>query len=241
MTHYFISDLHLQADRPAMAEGFFGLLERLDDAETLYILGDFFEVWIGDDYSDAFVERIKTSLKALSEKGTKIVFMHGNRDFLMGDEFAVACGGRMMAEGTVISVGGDKALLLHGDSLCTRDVEYMKMRQVFRNPAWIAEVLSKSIPERIALGRQVRSESKAGQQMKADDIMDVTPDEVDQALTDAGVSRMIHGHTHRPDTHHWDHNGEARERIVLGDWGDDHGWLVRWSAGSEPALEKFGF
>jgi len=241
MTHYFISDLHLQADRPAMTEGFFGLLERLDDAETLYILGDFFEVWIGDDYSDAFVERIKSSLKALNEKGTEIVFMHGNRDFLMGDGFAADCGGRMMAEGTVINVGDDTALLLHGDSLCTRDVEYMKMRQVFRNPAWIAEVLSKSIPERIALGRQVRSESKAGQQMKADDSMDVTPEEVDQALTDAGVSRMIHGHTHRPDTHRWDHNGEARERIVLGDWGDDHGWLIRWDAGSEPTLEKFGF
>jgi len=241
MTHYFISDLHLQGNRPAMSEGFFGLLERLDDAETLYILGDFFEVWIGDDYTDALVERIQSSLKSLADRGVKIFFMHGNRDFLMGDTFAHACGAEMLDEGTVISVGDQQALLMHGDSLCTRDVAYMDMRKLFRNPQWQADLLSKSIEERLAIGQQVRSESKAGQQMKADDIMDVTPDEVDQVMSDAGVDLMIHGHTHRPDTHTWEFDGNVRKRIVLGDWSDDHGWLIRWSDDSAPVLEKFGF
>ncbi|MEC8444137.1 MAG: UDP-2,3-diacylglucosamine diphosphatase [Pseudomonadota bacterium] len=240
-THYFISDLHLQADRPAMAEGFFDLLARLDDAKTLYILGDFFEVWVGDDYSDELVDRIKASLKALSDRGVAIYFMHGNRDFLMGDAFANACGANMLEEGTVISIGDQKALLLHGDSLCTRDQAYMNMRQLFRHPQWQAQILSKSLEERLALGKQIRSESKSGQQMKADDIMDVTPEEVDNALTEQGVSLLIHGHTHRPDTHEWDFDGEARTRIVLGDWGDDHGWLIRWPEDGSPTLERFSF
>ncbi|SIT17976.1 UDP-2,3-diacylglucosamine hydrolase [Thalassolituus maritimus] len=241
MTHYFISDLHLQGNRPAMSEGFFGLLDRLKGAETLYILGDFFEVWIGDDYTDALVERIQTSLKALADQGVKIFFMHGNRDFLMGDVFANACGADMLAEGTVITVGDQQALLMHGDSLCTRDVAYMNMRQLFRNPEWQADLLNKSIEERLAIGQQVRSESKAGQQMKADDIMDVTPEEVDKVMDDAKVSLLIHGHTHRPATHDWECNGQKRQRIVLGDWGDAHGWLIRWDEGSSPVLEKFGF
>lgn len=241
MTHYFISDLHLQASHPAMSEGFFGLLERLKDAETLYILGDFFEAWVGDDYSDPLIERVKTSLYALAERGTQIFFMHGNRDFLMGDTFANACGGSMLPEGTVITIGNQRALLMHGDSLCTRDVGYMNMRQLFRDPRWQADFLSKSMEERIAIGRQVRSESQSDQQMKADDIMDVTPEEVDKAMSEADVSLMIHGHTHRPATHDWVHDNEERRRIVLGDWGDDHGWLIRWSDDSAPVLEKFGF
>ncbi|MED5441481.1 MAG: UDP-2,3-diacylglucosamine diphosphatase, partial [Pseudomonadota bacterium] len=106
---------------------------------------------------------------------------------------------------------------------------------------WQADLLNKSIEERLAIGQQVRSESKAGQQMKADDIMDVTPDEVDKVMDYAKVNLLIHGHTHRPATHDWEFNGQERQRIVLGDWGDDHGWLIRWDEGSNPVLEKFGF
>ena len=241
MTHYFISDLHLQADRPAMSEGFFDLLARLDDAQSLYILGDFFEVWVGDDYTDPLVERIQSSLKVLADRGVEIFFMHGNRDFLMGNEFAHACGATMLDEGTVINIGNQSALLMHGDSLCTRDVAYMNMRQLFRHPQWQQQLLSKSLEERLAMGKQIRSESKSGQQMKADDIMDVTPEEVDKVMDEANVDRLIHGHTHRPDVHHWQHADTERERIVLGDWGDDHGWLVRWPDDGLPSLERFGF
>ena len=241
MAYYFISDLHLQADRPAMAEGFFSLLGRLNDAEKLFILGDFFEVWVGDDYQDALTERIKSALSQLSNNGTEVIFMHGNRDFLMGQEFADACGAHLLDEGTVIVNSGTEALLMHGDSLCTQDVAYMNMRQLFRSPEWQAQILEKPLEERLALGRQIRSESKTGQQMKADDIMDVTQAEVDRVMSEAGVDRLIHGHTHRPDTHHWDFDGEARERIMLGDWGDDQGWLIRWPADGEPVLERFSF
>ncbi|MGB0503774.1 MAG: UDP-2,3-diacylglucosamine diphosphatase, partial [Thalassolituus sp.] len=125
MTHYFISDLHLDAQHPKMSNGFFGFVKNLQEsgsakAESLYILGDFFETWVGDDYQDSLSEQIKCSLKELSDSGVAVYFMHGNRDFLMGEQFANQCGGTLLDEGTIITVGNDRALLMHGDSLCTR-------------------------------------------------------------------------------------------------------------------------
>lgn len=251
MTHYFISDLHLQAQHPKMVDGFFGLIDKLKNTgsksiatlntESLYILGDFFEVWVGDDYQDELSERIKQSLKQLSDSGVAVYFMHGNRDFLLGEQFAKECGAELLEEGTIITVGDDTALLMHGDSLCTQDIEYMKVRQMLRNPLWQADFLSKPMDARIAFAAQARAESQSSQQMKANDIMDVTQDEVDNEMTKAGVTRLIHGHTHRPNTHLWEFNGEKRERIVLGDWSDDEGWMICWNAGETPTLEKFGF
>lgn len=246
MAHYFISDLHLEAQHPKMVEGFFGFLSRIKDTsdestESLYILGDFFETWVGDDFQDELSERIKQSLKQLSESGIAVYFMHGNRDFLMGEQFAKDCGAVLLDESKVITIGDTPALIMHGDSLCTRDIEYMKVRQVLRNPLWQADFLSKPMEARIAFAAQARAESQSSQQMKANDIMDVTQDEVDNVMTDAGVSRLIHGHTHRPNTHTWECNGEARERIVLGDWSDENGWMIRWNAGEAPALERFDF
>lgn len=246
MTHYFISDLHLDAQHPKMANGFFGFVKNLQNsdsvhAESLYILGDFFETWVGDDYQDDLSEQIKRSLKELSDSGVTVYFMHGNRDFLMGEQFAKECGGTLLDEGTIITVGDDRALLMHGDSLCTRDIEYMKARQLLRNPLWQADFLSKPMDARVAFAAQARSESQSSQQMKANDIMDVTQADVDSEMTKAGVVRLIHGHTHRPNTHSWEFNGEARERIVLGDWSESKGWMIRWEAGELPSLESFEF
>ena len=186
-------------------------------------------------------EQIKCSLKELSDSGVAVYFMHGNRDFLMGEQFANQCGGTLLDEGTIITVGNDRALLMHGDSLCTRDIEYMKARQLLRNPLWQADFLSKPMDARVAFAAQARSESQSSQQMKANDIMDVTQADVDSEMTKAGVVRLIHGHTHRPNTHSWEFNGEARERIVLGDWSESKGWMIRWEAGELPSLESFEF
>ena len=229
-----------------MSNGFFGFVKNLQNsdsahAESLYILGDFFETWVGDDYQDDLSEQIKCSLKELSDSGVAVYFMHGNRDFLMGEQFANQCGGTLLDEGTIITVGNDRALLMHGDSLCTRDIEYMKARQLLRNPLWQADFLSKPMDARVAFAAQARSESQSSQQMKANDIMDVTQADVDSEMTKAGVVRLIHGHTHRPNTHVWEINGEARERIVLGDWSDSKGWMIRWEAGELPSLESFEF
>ncbi|MDF1641073.1 UDP-2,3-diacylglucosamine diphosphatase [Thalassolituus oleivorans] len=241
MALYFISDLHLEHQRPAMAAGFKAFVDGLTDAEALYILGDFFEVWMGDDYNDPFVDGVKATLRDAVERGIAVYLMHGNRDFLLGEAFCADIGANMVAEGSVIHHGDESAVILHGDSLCTQDVEYMKIRQMFRSPQWQADFLGKSLEERIAFARHVRSESQSGQQMKSAEIMDVTPIEVDKALDEAGVTRMIHGHTHRPDVHHWQHQGEARERIVLGDWDDTQGWMIRWEKDSAPQLSKFSF
>ncbi|MDF1764648.1 MAG: UDP-2,3-diacylglucosamine diphosphatase [Oleibacter sp.] len=245
MALYFISDLHLQASHPKMIEGFLALVSRLkqpeSDAEALYILGDFFEIWIGDDYEDAIVKHIKQSLSALSDSGVAVFFMHGNRDFLMGNRFAEECGGKLIDEGTVLTNGAQQVLLAHGDHLCTRDVEYMKLRQMIRNPEWQAGFLAKSIPERIEFAQHVRGESKGENSMKSNDIMDVTPEEVDKAMTAANVDLLIHGHTHRPKVHDWIHEGQARQRIVLGDWSDEDGWLIRWEKGESPDLQHFTF
>ncbi|MEL7399183.1 MAG: UDP-2,3-diacylglucosamine diphosphatase, partial [Pseudomonadota bacterium] len=202
----------------------------------LYILGDFFEVWMGDDFVNPFVDQVKAALKALSDTDTEIFLMHGNRDFLLGEDFCRDAGCTLIADPSVIQLGEEKVLLMHGDSLCTEDLEYMKIRQVFRSDAWQKDFLSKSLEERIAFARQVRSESQSGQQMKSADIMDVTQSEVERELTAHNVNIMIHGHTHRPAIHQLD-NGKTR--YVLGDWSDKNGWEIRWDESSGIDLREF--
>ena len=210
-----------------MTEGFLALLQRLHGEEALYILGDFFEVWMGDDFENDFVRTVKDGLKALSDSGTQVFLMPGNRDFLLGDLFCQQTGAQMLEDPTTVTLNGEAVLLMHGDSLCTQDVEYMKIRQMFRNPAWQQEFLAKPLEERIAFARYVRAESQSDQKMKSNDIMDVTPEEVVRCMTGAGVRTLIHGHTHRPDDHHWQENDQSLRRIVLGDWSDTGGWLIR--------------
>jgi len=241
MAVYFISDLHLNLQQPAMTEGFLAYLKQLDDAEALYILGDFFEAWIGDDVPTPMTDAVESALAALSDRGCKLFITHGNRDFLIGNAFCQRIGATLLDEQAVIDLGDHKALLLHGDELCLDDVDYQKIRQLLRNPAWQADFLSKSIPERIEFAKQARAQSKESGQMKADDIMDVTQSAVDAALDAAGTDLMIHGHTHRPATHEWQNDEQQRQRWVLGDWSDTHGWQIRWTAEQGLSLNQFAF
>ncbi|MFT7409668.1 MAG: UDP-2,3-diacylglucosamine hydrolase [Oleispira sp.] len=238
MAIYFISDLHLEPAQKAITDGFLSFLDSLNDAEELYILGDFFEVWIGDDYSNEYIERINQALRQCAAKGTKLYFMHGNRDFLVGQAWSKSIRCELLDESKLITLGDESILLMHGDSLCTDDIDYMKARVMLRNPQWQAQFLAKSIPDRIEFAKQARGESKESQKGKSNDIMDVNQDAVNQALTSVNCSIMIHGHTHRPDIHKWNFDGQERSRYVLGDWGDK-GWFIKWQTGEELKLESF--
>jgi len=238
MAIYFISDLHLEPAQKAITDGFLSFLDSLNDAEELYILGDFFEVWMGDDYSNEYIELINQALRKCAEKGTKIYFMHGNRDFLVGQDWCAKASCELLEESKLITLGNESTLLMHGDSLCTDDIEYMQARTMLRNPQWQEQFLAKSIAERIEFAKQARGESKESQKSKSYDIMDVNQDAVNQALSTANCSTMIHGHTHRPDIHHWNFKGEDRTRYVLGDWGDK-GWFIKWQQDEALKLESF--
>lgn len=241
MATYFISDLHLQESEPAMTQGFLDYLNNLNDAEALYILGDFFEVWIGDDYNSPLISQIKTALKALSQRGIKLYLMHGNRDFLIGEDFCQQADATLLTEPSVIDFNGEKVLLMHGDSLCTKDLAYMKMRPMLRNPVMQKQLLSQTIEQRLAMATHMRGESQKGNQMKSAEIMDVTAEEVDTQMSAHNVKTLIHGHTHRPYDHYWQHKEEDRRRIVLGDWSNTQGWQIRYSQETGFVLSKFEF
>lgn len=241
MSTYFISDLHLQEAHPQMLQGFYDYLSNLNDAKALYILGDFFEVWIGDDYENDLIIGVKSALKTLSERGTKIHIMHGNRDFLIGEDFCKQTNSTLLPDPSVIDLDGTKVLLMHGDSMCTKDAAYMKMRPMLRNPMMQKQLLSQTIEQRLAMATHMRGESQKGNQMKSDEIMDVTPEEVDRVMTEHGVHTLIHGHTHRPYDHYWQHENQDRRRIVLGDWSDTNGWQIKHTTESGFVLSKFSF
>lgn len=220
MTTLFISDLHLSDDRPAITELFCDFLAReARAAEALYILGDFFEYWIGDDaVEQAEYRPIVTALRALADAGTPIHVMHGNRDFLLGERFARASGCRLLADPARIDLYGTPTLLMHGDTLCTDDVEYLAFRRVVRDPAWQREFLAKPTAEREAMARGYRARSRESTARKAPEIMDVTQTAVAETLRAHGVRQLIHGHTHRPGEHVFDLDGAPARRLVLGDW-----------------------
>ncbi len=223
MTTLFISDLHLDQSRPATVSAFLTFLtEKTNNATALYILGDFFEVWLGDDHESAFNKKI---IDAVSAVKIPVYIMHGNRDFLLGDTFSKQSGAVLLDDPCQVEINGESVLLMHGDSLCTRDEEYMKTRLILRNEAFQSDFLSKSIEERQAFANSLRSRSNEHVQETADDIMDVTPAEVVKIMQQFDVTRMIHGHTHRPQIHSLDMNGREAERIVLGDWSE-LGWYL---------------
>jgi len=226
MTSWFISDLHLAPEESRITAGFMDFLLEPQSGDDLYILGDFFNYWIGDDLEHPYIEQIKQLLRATSERGVNLYFMHGNRDFLIGQDFCNDTGCTLLEDPTLVEIGGAPALLMHGDSLCTKDLAYMELRAMARNPEWQNEFLSKSIEDRVAFAQQARDESKSSNSMKDEAIMDVTPEEVDKALLSANCRRMIHGHTHRPATHNWESNGQQFQRIVLGDWYTK-GWYLK--------------
>jgi UDP-2,3-diacylglucosamine hydrolase len=226
MRTLFISDLHLHASRPHITRAFFRFLhEQTQNTKALYILGDFFDAWIGDDDDTPLNHEVAIELKALSERGTQIYLMHGNRDFLLGTQFAQAAGAHLIAESTIIELLGTPTLLLHGDELCTGDTEYIAFRKQVRSPQWQQHILAQPLAARRALAAQLREKSEAMNSLKADDIMDVSQDEVTRVMTSAGVTRLIHGHTHRPAQHAFTINSKQAERWVLGDW-HDKGWAI---------------
>lgn len=235
----FISDLHLDAARPEHLKALQELLARHHGrADTLYVLGDLFETWIGDDDDTTFNQAAIDAFRHFSGGGSALYFMHGNRDFLLGPAFAEAAGGSLLDEGTVVDLYGTPALLMHGDSLCTQDEKYMAFRAQVRDPAWQAEMLAKPLEQRRMIAQMMRMQSMQNNANKAQNIMDVTPEEVVHVMEKAGVRELIHGHTHRPAVHDVMLGAGAGRRWVLGDWG-----LLGWQivADSEKGLRLESF
>ena len=228
MTTLFISDLHLEADRPEIADQFLRFLEtEALHAECLYILGDLFESWVGDDDPNEHYAWIKQALRKLTRRGVPVFFMHGNRDFMIGEVFAEETGVTVIEDPSIIEIYGNSVLLSHGDAYCTDDVEYQGMREMSRDPEWQAMMLGKSLEERLLFAAQARATSKASSSSINEDITDVNAYAIDEALRAAGVYIMVHGHTHRPAVHDFDVDGQPARRIVLGDWYDQ-GSVIRW-------------
>jgi len=216
MERIFISDLHLDANRENLTLAFTQFLsERCQTIDELYILGDFFELWLGDDDHSVLNSGV---IEALSSLPCDVFIMHGNRDFLIGEVFCDAAGAKMLPDPHPIILGNRPALLMHGDSLCTRDEEYMKARNLLRSAAFQRDFLSKQMPERRILAEQIRGKSQKVSQEKAEEIMDVTPEEVIKVMDQAKASVLVHGHTHRPAVHEVDLHFGAGTRYVLGDW-----------------------
>jgi UDP-2,3-diacylglucosamine hydrolase len=233
-----ISDLHLQEERPDITRAFLHFLEgRARQARALYILGDFFEAWIGDDAMSPYQAHMCQALRQLTDSGTEVFLMHGNRDFLIGEQFCHAAGCTLLPDPCVVDLGGEQVLLMHGDLLCTRDQGYLKLRRVLRNRLTLWVLRHLPIGWRQRLARKLRNESRAQTRMKASDIVDVTPEEIPRVMGSASVNTLIHGHTHRPAVHKLQVGQAPARRIVLGDW-DRQGWVLEW--GREGArLEAF--
>lgn len=231
MTTLFISDLHLDGTRPDITAQFLAFLEReARGAQALYILGDLFEAWIGDDDPDPDKRRVVEGLRAVTSAGVKTFLIHGNRDFLIGRRFCQETGIELLVDGTVIDLYGRRVLLMHGDLLCIDDHAYQRLRRIVRNPVVQFVMRRLTLRQRQKLAERMRAGSKqhiASMDMAAPDIMDVNQDEVRRTLARYGVDCMIHGHTHRPAVHELQVDGHAAVRIVLGDWYEQ-GSVLRW-------------
>jgi len=215
----FISDLHLEERQPDITALFFQLLaQAIQEAEALYILGDFFEVWIGDDDLTAFNQSIIAALKKATDQGLPIYVMHGNRDFLIGKKFLQMTGCKLLPDETVITLYGVPTLLMHGDTLCTDDIAYLKFRKRARNWLFQKLFLFKSLAKRQAIATRYRKASQAHIAAVPDHIMDVTQAEVERVIRKHGVQHLIHGHTHREAVHVFQMDQKSVTRTVLGAW-----------------------
>ena len=227
MTVYFVSDIHLKPERPDLTRAFsYFLTETAQDASELFLLGDIFEAWIGDDAPIPGLDELFSQLKALSDKGCKIFFQHGNRDFLLGQTFVSSIGAELLPEEILIDLPCGPALIMHGDQLCTDDQEYMQFRAMVRDPQWQSAFKAKSLEERLAIARQLREASKERGAEKSEYITDVNTESVVKALNDNKCDLLIHGHTHRPAIHQIRSAQGPSTRIVLGDW-DEKGWYLK--------------
>ena len=230
----FISDLHLSEKHPELTQAFFKFLNESKEACThLFILGDLFETWIGDDDNSSLHSEIKTALKSFTTNGPETFFIHGNRDFLVGEVFAKETGVTILPDPYTLEINGQKVILSHGDFLCTDDKDYIEFRNQVRDQNWQNSFLKKSLNERKQIAASLRVDSKEATAKKSDAITDVNKETVEDFINKHQPLLFIHGHTHRPNVHDV---GQSK-RIVLGDWGD-YGWLLSIN-GQEFNLEKF--
>ena len=239
----FISDLHLSGERPAISQRFFAFLrEQASRAAVLYVLGDLFEYWIGDEELDAadgdpLARKVAEAFAALSRSGVGVRLMHGNRDFLIGKRFCEVSGARLLEDPTVEKIGGARTLLMHGDTLCTDDLDYQAWRKTARSRAWQQAFLAQPLPERRQTLQALREKSKEVVGAKPAEIMDVNDGAVREALRAHSLTRLVHGHTHRPARHSLEVDGRRCERWVLPDWYERGGYLALDDAG--PRLVSF--
>jgi UDP-2,3-diacylglucosamine hydrolase len=223
----FISDLHLSETQPDTVQLFLRFLsDRAPKADHLYILGDLFDAWIGDDYEAPPIPEIKQAMGQLSRDGTRLWLMHGNRDFLIGDGFCRETGATLLQDPTLLDLYGEPTLLMHGDLLCSDDLAYMAFRREIRDPDNIKQLLSQSIQQRLALAQHYRARSGEAKSLKAESIMDVNQDTVASYLVEYEAKHLIHGHTHRPAEHIIDVSDKRRYRHVLAEWHHQYGELL---------------
>lgn len=242
MSLLFISDLHLDAAWPAACAQFSDFLRgTAREAEALYILGDLFELWVGDDDDDPLRSAICAELAGLARSGTACYVMHGNRDFLLGERFAERSGCRLLADPVVLEIGGERTLVTHGDLLCREDHAYQQLRAQVRRPAWQRRFLRLPLATRRLLAGAARAGSQAHMRRALPRIMDVSPAAVTAALRATGARTLIHGHTHRPGIHEFTVDDAPSRRIVLGAWYEQ-GSVLRWRDGRYElmSLERTG-
>jgi UDP-2,3-diacylglucosamine hydrolase len=219
MSRLFVSDVHLDAQTPEAIEQFLDFLRtHAANAEALYILGDLFETWIGDDDPDPAKARVCAGLRTLTTSGVGCFVLHGNRDFLIGRDFCRSTGSRLLADPVVADFDGERVLLTHGDALCTDDHSYQELRSAVRTAQWQRRFLALPLADRELLASQARAGSKQHISRTVPDIMDVNEDAVSTAYRATRVRRIIHGHTHRPGVHDTEIDGESAQRLVLGAW-----------------------
>jgi UDP-2,3-diacylglucosamine hydrolase len=233
----FISDLHLEQDARALNAAFARFLQRESRrSDEIYILGDLVEVWVGDDDDAPFADWLRRLLESTSAH-CDLYVMHGNRDFLFGNAFAAQCGARLLDDPTMVERNGYRILLAHGDAFCTADLSYQQMRALVRSSQWQSEILGRDLATRRSMARELRRQSAEANANKAENIMDVTPSEIEAAARVYRADVIVHGHTHRPAIH--DHRIDERRlrRFVLGDWGRC-GWSLRCD-GADFSLTRF--
>jgi UDP-2,3-diacylglucosamine hydrolase len=231
VTTLFISDLHIDSDSPEITQQFSNLLSgEARAAEALYILGDLFESWVGDDAADAAQTAAIAHIKSLTDSGVPCFVMHGNRDFLLGPRFCAMSGAQLLPDPLIVTLYGEPILVMHGDALCTDDRAYQRLRATVRDANWQRQFLALSVPARRALAGAARDGSRAHTAGLEYAIADVNQASVAIVLHDAGVATLLHGHTHRPAIHPLTVDGRACTRIVLGDW-HTQGSVLRWDRG----------
>ena len=219
MTRLFASDLHLDPARPEVTEQFLGLLQELEGRSgSLFLLGDLFEAWLGDDLPGALGETVAVALRKLANTGTALYLMQGNRDVMLGESFCEAAGALLLEDPCLLDIHGAQVLLTHGDALCTDDGAYQRLRALLRDPDVRSGLLALPEKQRRALAGEARAGSRAHQSRLSYEVMDVNAEAVVRLLRESGADVLLHGHTHRPGIHQLTVDGRERTRIVLGDW-----------------------